>query len=334
MFSRILERRLPMFKLRTLFMVLLLLGTGSQVAAQACAGVEGRVNNRTSQVSSAVTTLIATRQAAIITQEIVERQRMLSAIRVLTKQMSVSGEQEVVADRSSNLALSQTVVQQSVNTQIREAVRDYGNTGHNACGIVERGQVVADMIEEYNSVRDEMANTVASNRTAATEDEFRSQLSDWNALVQGADDATIAAVLNGDETQADAFIAVVAGPPRPPIQAGSDSVLSKQDRVIALQQEARTSAAVLVLADIAASQRVQTALDAMTSEWIGDDGGAAWAASMAASPARAVMLDTVRIDAQTIASTALELKRSVMEEFALAAFAVTYAERMQRESLQ
>ena len=306
----------------------LVLSSG-QALAVTCAGVEARVNAMTSEVSSAVTALIATRQAAIVAQEVLERHRLLSAVRVLTAQMATGNEQEVVADRAANLALSQTIVQQSVNTQVREAVRDYGSTGHNACGVVERGETVAEMIEAYDEARDEMAEAVRARRTAGTVEEFRSQMADWSTLVQGADEATIAAVLDGDEEQAETFIAVVAGPPRPPVQEGTGSVTSQQDRVVALRDEARNSAAVLVLADIASSQRVQAALDEMTAEWIGDDGGATWAASMAASPSRAVLLDTARIEAQNVASTALEMKRSVMEEFALATFAVTYVDRMQ-----
>lgn len=311
---------------------LLLTGTAQSALAITCAGVEARVNARTSSVSAAVTSLIATRQAALITQEIAERQRLLSAVRVLTQQMSVSGQQEVVADRAANLALSSTIVEQSVNTQTREAVQAYGNTGHNACGIVEQGYTVAAMVESYDDARREMAERVRAARSPETVEEFRQMMGDWSEMVQSANDATIAAVLDGDEDQAEAFIAIVAGPPRPPLQEGTGSVLSRQDRVIAMQEEARSSAAVLVLADIAASHRVEGALEAMTSEWIGDDGGEAWAASMAASPTRAVLLDTARIRSQLIASMALELKRSVMEEFALATFSLTYSDRM-RERL-
>lgn len=306
--------------------------TTSSAYAVTCAGVEGRVNARTSEVSAAVTSLIATRQAALITQEIAERQRLLSAVRVLTQQMSVSGQQEVVADRSANLALASTIVEQSVNTQTRRAVQEYSNTGHNACGIVERGYEVAAMVESYDTARREMAERVRAARSPATAEEFREMMGDWSELVQSANEATIAAVLDGDEEQAEAFIAIVTGPPRAPIQAGTGSVLSRQERVIALQEEARSSAASLVLADIAASRRVGAALDAMSDEWIGDDGGEAWAASMAASPTRAVLLDTARIRSQLIASMALELKRSVMEEFALATFSLTYSDRM-RERL-
>ena len=308
--------------------VLMVVLSAGEAAAVTCAGVEGRVNARTSEVSSAVTTLIAQRQAVIVAQEVLERQRLLSAVRVLTRQMATGNEQEVVADRSANLALSQTIVQQSVNTQVRQAVRDYGNTGHNACGVVERGEAVAEMIGAYDEARDEMAEAVRAGRTAGTVEEFRDRMADWSTLVQGADEATIAAVLDGDEEQAEAFIAVVAGPPRPPVQEGTGSVSAQQDRVVALRDEARNSAAVLVLADIASSRRVQAALDEMTAEWIGEDGGAAWAASMAASPSRAVLLDTARIEAQNVASTALEMKRTVMEEFALATFSVTYVDRM------
>lgn len=311
--------------------VFLTLGVVS-ASAQTCVGVEARVNARTSTVAAEVTSLIATRQAALVTQEIAERQRLLSSVRVLTQQMSVSGQQEVVGDRAANLALSSVIVEQSIANQTRDAITTYGNVGHNACGVVQRGYELEAMIESYDEVRAEMAERIRERRTPQDAEEFREMMADWSNLAQSADGATIQALLDGDEDQAEAFIAIVSGPPRPPLQAGTGSVVSRQDRVVALMEEARSSAAGLVLTDIAASHRVGLALEAMTDEWIGDDGGAEWAASMAASPTRAVLLDTARIRSQLIASMALELKRSVMEEFALATFALTYSDRM-RERL-
>ena len=108
--------------------------------------------------------------------------------------------------------------------------------------------------------------------------------------------------------------------------------MAQLDRVYSLRDEARNSAAVYALADLAASEGLRRALDEMSAVWVGEDGGEEWAARMAASPTRAVLLDTARIEAHNIAVTALELRQGVMSEFALATFALSHIDD-QRDQL-
>ena len=149
-------------------------------------------------------------------------------------------------------------------------------------------------------------------------------MANWANLVREADDATVQALLSGDEEAAEAFIAVVAGPPRYPLEAGSGSVLSRMDRVSVLRDEARNSAATYALADLSAQQQLRVALDEMADLWVGEDGGEEWAARMATSPTRGVLLDTARIEAHNIAVAAFELRQGVMNEFALSVFALSH----------
>ena len=293
--------------------------------AQTCAGVESRVNSATSQLQGAVTSHITTRTSAMVAQEIYQRQRLLSAMHVLVRQDAVSSEQVTNADRAANEALANVIIEQSVNDQMRQAVADYGSTGHNACQLVEQGRNVAAMYAAYGSARAQMAESIREQRTATNDAEFRERLAEWSELVANADDATIASVLNGDTDAAREFIAIVAGPPRPPVQAGTGSVRSQQDRVLAMRDDARNSAGVYVLADIAANQQLRTAMEDMSESWVAD-GGEEWASRMATENQRTVLLDTARIEAQNIAMSALELRQQVMEEFALASFALSYVD--------
>lgn len=309
--------------LAVLTVMSLSVGAGAAVA-QSCVGVEARVNTRTNALSTAITTQITARTAAVVAQETLQRQQLLSALRVMTRQESLSGQQEVNADHAAQMALANVIVEDSVARQTHEAVTDYGSTGHAACELVEAGTTVASMMENYAGVRAAMAEAVREGRTATTEAEFREMMAQWSNLVREADDATVQALLSGDEDAARAFIAVVAGPPRYPAEAGSGSVLARMDRVFALRDEARNSAAVYALSDLSASQGVRGALDEMAAIWVGPDGGEEWAARMAASPTRAVLLDTARIEAHNIAVAALELRQGVMNEFALSTFALAY----------
>lgn len=306
----------------------------SSAHAQACAGVEARVNTRTSQLTTAITTQITARTAAIVTQETLQRQQLLSALRVMVRQESLSNEQEVNADNSAQLAMSNVIVEDSVARQTHNAVTNYGSTGHAACALVEAGATVADMMDSYSEARELMAEAVRENRTAGDEEEFREQMASWANLVRDADDATVQALLSGDEDAARAFIAVVAGPPHYPQEAGSGSVLSRMDRVATLRDEARNSAAVYALADLSAQQGLRVALDDMADIWVGEDGGEEWAARMAASPTRAVLLDTARIEAHNIAVAALELRQGVMNEFALSVFALSHIDAQREAQLE
>lgn len=299
----------------------------AQGIAQSCVGVEARVNLRTSTLSTAITSLIATRTAAVVAQETLQRQQLLSALRVLTRQESLSAEQEVNADHAAQMALANVIVEQSVARQTHEAANAYGHTGHAACELVVAGNGVAAMMTSYAATRSAMAEAVRVNRTAANEAEFRERMAEWNTLVQGAGNATVDSLLSGNPAAAQAFIAVVAGPPRYPIEAGTGSVLSRLGRVETLRDDARNSAAVYALAELAASQGLRTAMEGMADVWLAD-GGEAWAARMAAAPTRAVLLDTARIEAHNIAVTALELRQQTIQEFALATFALTHIDAL------
>lgn len=292
--------------------------------AQACAGVEARVNMRTSELATAITTQITARTSAIVTQETLQRTELMSAMRLMVRQESLSTEQEVKADNAAQMALANVMVEDSVARQTHEAVTNYGSTGHRACDLIEAGDTIADMMDNYATARAEMAEDIRERRSPESEPEYRNMMAEWSSVVADSDDATVEALLSGDEEAARAFMAVVAGPPRYPEEAQSGSVIANMDRVLALRDEARNSAAVTAMADLAASEGLREALEAQSDIWVGEDGGLEWAARMAASPTRAALLDTARIEAHNIAVAALELRQGVMNEFALASFALSY----------
>lgn len=325
--------------MRVAAVLLALVGAAAAGAAwgQSCTGVEARVNARTAELSTAITTQLAARTAAVVAQETLQRQQLLSALRVLTRQDSLASQQGVNAEHTAQMGLANVIVEESVASQVHDAVSDYGNTGFAACDLVVAGEVVSERMGAYADMRERLGEAVREGRSAADEAEFREMMADWSNLVRDADDATVQAMMSGDEEAARAFIAVVAGPPRYPVETGSGSVLSRMDRVLALRDEARNAAAVYALSDLAAGQELRAALDDMADIWTGEDGGAAWAARMAASPTRAVLLDAARIEAHNIAVTAMELRQGSMNEFALAVFALSHIDRVrehQREAAE
>lgn len=307
-------------------------GGAGAVLALTCAGVEARVNLRTASLQTAVLAAITARTTALVAQEQLERQRLLSSLHVMTKQISTSGEQQMIADQAASEALAQSIVEQSVADQMRVAVAEYGNTGFNACGIVQQGYIVADMADSYRTSRARVGDVVEARYGIRSPAEFETAVAEWARLAQEGDDLTADALWDDNDDRARDYISLVLGPPRGVISAGSGDVARGIDRVQALQTLARQSIAATVMADVAASNRLDAALRDMAGQWTGRENAAAWAARQAASGEKASLLDTVRIEAANVAMAANALKRDYMEEFALAGFALTYVDRMQRES--
>ena len=304
---------------------------GSTVAAQAitCAGVEWRVNNRTQSVESAIASLISARTSSLVAQEVLERQRLLSAMSVMTKQLAQSSQQEIVANQSASKALAQSIVEQSTSDQIRAAVREYGNTGHNACGLVQRGYTVSAAVQDSGGNRSAITDAIAERHAIRSRADYEARVPEWFALTERSD-LTAETLFNGDDEAARDYISLVMGPPRAPLAEGGTA--GSVDRATALRDIARQSVTAYVMAEVAATQRVETALRDMSREWVGDDGGAAWAARQAASGPRAELLDTARIEAANIALTANSVKRDLLEELALASFALSYADGSMQEA--
>lgn len=300
----------------------------SSAAAHAvsCAGVEGRVNVRTNALQASVTAAITASQASLIAQETLERQRLLSAVKVLTMQIGTSSQQEIVANQASSKALAQTLVEQSIADQTRNAVRDYGTTGYNACGLVAKGAEVAKAVQQAKGSRKSITDEIAKRHSIKTRDDYNTASSSWFELAQKGDDVSSEALFRGDDAAAQKYISLVMGPPRAPKAVGGAA--GNIDRAVALRDIARQSVTGYVLAEVAATKKVEDALKSMTSEWVGDDGGTAWFAKQAAAPGRAVLLDSVRIEAANVAMKANAVKRYMLEEFALATFSLAYSDRL------
>lgn len=300
----------------------------STTAADAvtCAGVEARVNNRTSTLQSAVAAVIAARQATLLAQEVLERQRLVSAVKVLTKQISESSRQGMVANQGANKALAHTMVEQSIADQTRTAVRDYGTMGHNACGLVEKGYEVDEAVTAATSSRKAITTEIAKRHAIKTQDEYEEAATEWFSLAQSGEDVSSESLFSGDDDAAQNYISLTMGPPRAP--KATTGAAGNIDRAVALRDIARGSVTAYVLAEVAATQKVEDALRDMTDEWLGDDGGAAWFAKQAASPSRGVLLDSVRIEAANVAMKANSVKRSLLEEMALATFSLAYADKV------
>lgn len=309
----------------SLWTIALSLGIAPVASAQSCIGVEGRVNVRTSELVANVTATITAATTTYTAQQILERQQILSALRVLGEQKEVSTRQEVSATEASAKALAQTIVEESTLSSIQEAAEEFGHTGYDACGAIERGDSLATAVIAARAEAVAVHDAVIARYGPNSVSEHDTEMQDWSQVALSAGDVSIDDVMDGDVAAAETFARLVLGPPTPPV--GGDGTAAGLDYIFQMQDTARRSVVTKVIGDIAAEQAVSDQLDELTDTWIGEDGGQEWAASLAASPGRGALLDLARIEAANIAAAALELRRSMRTELALATFALTYTDR-------
>lgn len=308
------------------FCVAILLGSlPSAIFAQACAGVEARVNLRTSELTAAVTSAIATATSTYTAQQVVERQLIMSSLRVLAEQKDVSLDQEVSAQQAAAKALGQTIVEESVTSQIADAAEKYGHTGYDACDLIVEGVALRTARDTARTASEDIHNSVIANYGIQSQAEHDAAVEDWSNLAQTATTVTATDVLAGDQAAAEQFARLVLGPPSPPIGGGGTA--TGLETILLMQDTARRSVVTKIIADIAADRLITDQMEAIKDTWLGDDGGEDWSATLAAGPGRAALLDLTRIEAANITASALELRKKFREEFALATFALSYTDR-------
>lgn len=112
--------------------VAVLAGTTSALA-QSCAGVEARVNVRTGQLQAAVEGVIDTTERAD-RQELLQRNQLLSAFKVMTAQSATASDQVTTAHKQAASATASTAVTRANNLAVAAASHRYQSVGYDPCG--------------------------------------------------------------------------------------------------------------------------------------------------------------------------------------------------------
>lgn len=296
-------------------------GASSPAYAVTCA-VEAHVIERTLQLDVAVTAQIVKSKTLLITEEMRQRQLLLAALKVLTKQESGSGQQTATVVKKSAEAAASTNVAQRQAYQIADAKERYGVTGYDSCGLQTKGQ-------SFYSANMAMEGKAASyrNGTYFKPGEYGSPR-EWAALAQGGSNFDAESIFSGDSAAAAEYINFVAGPPIEK-QAGGGMAAELQT-FEKNRNDVRRSVVVNVLSSIAAENEpggAREKLAELTKHWTGDDGGIKWAQASADKPLRATLLDAVRIEAANIALMAFQVKDNARNELALASYALSRVNR-------
>lgn len=296
---------------------LLLAGVSTPALALVCA-VEPDVIIRTQQLDAAVTAQILKSKGLLITEELRQRQMLLSALKVLTKQESGSGQQTSTALTKSTEAAAATNVAQRQAYQIAEAKERYGVTGYDSCGLQTKSQ-------SFYAANNAMQGKVASLRgqTYFKPGEF-GEPKQWAQLAASGSNFDAESIFSGDTSAAAQYINFVAGPP---VQKQVGGGIAADLQVLEKNRsDARRAVVVETLASIAAENEPggpREKLAELTKHWTADDGGEKWAQANSDKPMRASLLDAVRIEAANISLMAFQVKENARTELVLSTLALS-----------
>ncbi|KMO42110.1 hypothetical protein VQ02_04135 [Methylobacterium variabile] len=284
--------------------------------AQTCFGVEARVNVATSALTTAITGAITTTEAALVAQEIAERARLLSAVKVLTAQSAAGSDQVSNGFRASSEALATTVVTQEQRQAVAFAAHRYGSIGYDPCGSNIKAQALFTAMMGSTAIRQQIVAPVRSQPGRYADPK------DWVADVKSGDAPDGASLYSGDTAAASRFINAIVGPPDPQPRNSGASATNDLARLEKTGRDTYRSMTASVLADIAADYRTDGPIAqarTLSSHWQGNDGGAAWAAGVAGQHDRGIIQDAVRMEAANLALVAHQIKRGMRTEATAAA---------------
>lgn len=292
------------------------IGVSAPAQAQSCVGVEHRVNLQTSALTTAITGAITTTEAALVTQELAERARLVSAVKVLTAQSAAGSDQVANGFRASSQALATTVVTQDQRQAVALATHRYGSIGYDPCGANTKAQALYTALSGTAAVRQQMVTQVHAQPGRYADPK------DWVADVKSGAAPDGAALYSGDREAATKFITTVIGPPDPQPRNTGNSATNDLNRLEKTGRDTYRSMTAVVLADIAADYQADGPIAktrALSGHWQGSDGGAAWAAGIAGQHDRGIIQDAVRMEAANLALIAHQIKRGMRTEATAAA---------------
>lgn len=282
---------------------------------QSCAGVEYRVNQQTLAVDAAVGTQITSSQAAMISLDELNRARLLSAMKVMTKQQSASTDQAMVTEQKAAEATASTLISQDQALAIEDAKKRYGNTGYGACSVGTKAKSFYDAVVAAPTTR----STIVG-RVAWKPGEYGDPKS-WYTGVAKNGPFSAQTLFDGDTAKAGDYISFVVGPPD--AKEVGTTARTEGLRLEKANHDALKSMSAQVMASVAADFAKGGPIEKMkemSAHWLGGDGGEAWSASMAGAPERGVLQDAVRIEAANLVALAYQIKSNAREEGALAAY--------------
>nr|WP_281722722.1 hypothetical protein [Nitrosomonas nitrosa] len=288
-----------------------------QIASAAICAVPAEVIARTKELEAKVTAQIVKSEGLLITEELRQRQMLLGALKVVTRQESGSGQQSATVIAKSREAAANANTTQRLAYKIADAKERYSAIGYDSCTLLTKSQ----SFYQANQAEQGKTQGLASG-TKFRPGEWGSPRP-WAALATGSGATDAEALFSGNSGEAQRYIDMVAGPPleKPNMSPAETQVATLRKH----GDDVKRSLAVQIMSSIAAqndSGGARAKLQAMVNHWTGDDGGEKWANAMADQPLRGALLDAVRMEAANVSLLAYQVKETARTELALSGYAL------------
>lgn len=302
----------------------MLAGQPYMAHAMVCPGVEARVIAYNEAAGANSIAHIGAGFASLDAMITAEMQMLISAQKIATAQESASADQENTMQLKAAEAAASVYVAGQNARQVRETTDQFESTGYNACTMEQAmGQFYTGYQTAFSGDPTSGISSYVENRPGRL-----SSPAEWISKVKDGTNTSAAPLYSGDLDAASRYINVVMGPPDNWKKSGQKQTdaAARMAQVRKLTSDARKNSSMRVLSAITrenATNGPQKAIDNVVSQYVGD-GGERWAASMAGSDTRGILLDAVRIEAANVAAEAYEVRKSMQTEFALATYALAH----------
>lgn len=298
----------------------------SSALAQSClvTGVPV-VNARTALLGETVTAYMAAGTAQLIALHESQTKILISALKTGVAQTASSNDQISTTVVKSNEATASAYVSSDQAMQIVEESDRYQSLGYDSCG-------VQSTMETFHSAYKSTftAGPAYTGSVKAKPGVIADPKAYYSDILNGSN-LSAQSLFNGDTAAASEYMNAVMGPPdtieKSQAEAATGGIFLQEK----LNRDARKSVALRAMDEIAkenAPNGAKAALDGVIDGYIGDDGGEKWAASMAGSHERGILLDAVRIEAANLASLAYEIRQQQRTEMVTATYALSRAEKL------
>lgn len=283
------------------------------------------VNAATAKLGTTVTAYMAAGTAQLVALHEYQTEMLISALKTSVAQASSSNDQISTTVVKSNEATASAYVSSDQAMQIMEESDRYQSLGYDACNVESTMQTF------HTAYKKTFSDGPAHTTKVKAKPGVIADPKDYYSDVLNGSNLSAQSLFNGDTAAAADYMNVVMGPPDTILKAQAQSAAGGIFLQEKLNRDARKSVALRAMDEIAkenAPDGAKAALDGVIDGYLGDDGGEKWAASMAGSHERGILLDAVRIEAANLASLAYEIRQQQRTEMVTATYALSRAEKL------
>lgn len=299
----------------------------SDALAGACSwSGSARVNARTNALGIAVKNYMDAGTAEVVKLNEVQIENLLSAMHVGVSQAAISNEQVSTNIVKSNEATASSYVSNDQAMLIAEETEKYRSLGYNACGLPIKVKGIYNSYTSAQKQQNSYNNVIA--RPGVLADPKK-----WVQSVKSSKEFSAQSLFSGDKQASEAYINLAMGAPdfyNKEAHTTPESAIFLSEK---MRRDSRKSVALWTLEQISernSKDGLKNSIDTALDSYVGKDGGEKWAASMAGSHKRGILLDAVRLEALNLIAQVDEIKQQQTLEYAVAAFTLARHDNLLR----